>query len=136
MSYASAAALQAAVYQRLVGDAAVGAPFGAALHDPVPPGPPPTTYLSPGPEDARDRSDKTGAGAEHDFTISVVTDAAGFQGAKALAGAVSDALVGAELVLTRGQVVDLWFLRARARRVGAADQRRIDMWFRARVDLD
>jgi hypothetical protein len=136
MSYASAAALQAAVYQRLVGDAAVGALVGAAIYDAVPPGPLPTTYLSLGPEDARDRSDKTGAGAEHDFTISVVTDAAGFQGAKALAGAVSDALVGAELVLTRGRVVDLWFLRARARRVGAADQRRIDMWFRARVDLD
>ncbi|MCU0912079.1 MAG: DUF3168 domain-containing protein [Rhodobacteraceae bacterium] len=136
MSYASAAALQAAVYQRLVGDAAVAGLVGAAIYDAVPPGPLPPTYLSLGPEDARDRSDKTGAGAEHDFTVSVVTDAAGFQTAKALAGAVSDALVGADLALTRGRVVDLWFLRARARRVGAADQRRIDLWFRARVDLD
>jgi hypothetical protein len=136
MSYASAAALQAAVYQRLVGDAAVAGLVGAAVYDAVPPGPLPPTYLSLGPEDARDRSDKTGAGAEHDFTVSVVTDAAGFQTAKALAGAVSDALVGADLALTRGRVVDLWFLRARARRVGAADQRRIDLWFRARVDLD
>lgn len=136
MSYASAAALQAAVYQRLAADTAVATLSGGAIYDAVPPGPLPPTYLSLGPEDARDRSDKTGGGAEHDFTVSVVTDAAGFQTAKALAGAVSDALVGADLVLARGRVVDLWFLRARARRVGAADQRRIDLWFRARVDLD
>jgi|FEC22Drversion2_1045045.scaffolds.fasta_scaffold00048_16 hypothetical protein len=136
MSYASAAALQAAVYQRLMGDSAVDALVGSAIYDAVPPGPLPPLYLSIGPEDVRDRSDKTGAGAEHDFTVSVVTEAAGFQTAKALAGAVSDSLVGAELLLSRGRVVDIWFLRARARRVGAADQRRIDLWFRARVDID
>ncbi len=135
MSYASAAALQAAVYQRLMADSAVDALVGSAIYDAVPPGPLPGLYLSLGPEDARDRSDQTGAGAEHEFSVSVVSDAAGFQTAKALAAAVSDALVGAELILARGRLVDLWFLRARARRVGAADQRRIDLWFRARVDL-
>ncbi|MDH3264220.1 MAG: DUF3168 domain-containing protein [Paracoccaceae bacterium] len=136
MSYASASALQAAVYQRLVADTAVSALVGGAIYDAVPPGPLPPLYLSIGPEDVRDRSDKTGRGAEHDFTVSVVSDAAGFQTAKALAEAVSDALVGADLTLARGQLVELWFLRARARRVGAADQRRIDLWFRARVDID
>ncbi len=135
MSYGSAAALQAAVYQRLMADSAVDALVGSAIYDAVPPGTLPDTYVSLGPEDARDRSDKTGAGAEHDFTVSVVTDAAGFQAAKDIAGAVTDALVGAELILARGRLVDLWFLRARARRVGAADQRRIDLWFRARVDI-
>lgn len=135
MSYGSAAALQAAVYQRLMADSAVDALVGSAIYDAVPPGTLPDTYVSLGPEDARDRSDKTGAGAEHDFTVSVVTDAAGFQAAKDIAGAVADALVGAELILARGRLVDLWFLRARARRVGAADQRRIDLRFRARVDI-
>lgn len=136
MSYASASALQAAVYQYLVADAAVAALVGTAVFDAVPPGPLPPLYLSIGPEDVRDRSDKSGRGAEHDFTVSVVSDAPGFQAAKALAEAVSDALVGADLILSRGQLVDLWFLRARARRVGEADQRRIDLWFRARVDID
>lgn len=136
MSYGSAAALQSAVYQRLAADPAVAAIVGGAIYDAVPAGALPPLYLSLGPEEARDRSDRTGRGADHDFTVSVVTDAAGFQSAKALAGAVCDALAGAELTLARGRVVDLWFLRARARRVGAADQRRIDIWFRARVDID
>ena len=136
MSYASSSALQAAVYQRLMADSALDALVGSAIYDAVPPGTLPDTYVSLGPEDARDRSDKTGSGAEYDFTVSVVSDAAGFQTAKALAEAVSDALVGADLTLARGQLVELWFLRARARRVGAADQRRIDLWFRARVDID
>ena len=136
MSYAAAAALQAAVYQHLAADTALQALVGTAIYDAVPPGPLPPLYVSLGPEDARDRSDKTGNGAEHDFTVSVVSDAAGFQTAKAVGEAVSDALIGAQLVLSRGQLVDMWFLRARARRVGVADQRRIDLWFRARVDLD
>ncbi len=136
MSYGASSALQAAVYQRLVASDALEALVGGAIYDAVPPGALPPVYVSLGPENARDRSDKSGAGSEHDFTVSVVTDAAGFQTAKAIAGAVSDALVGAELVLARGRLVGLWFLRARARRVGAADRRRIDLWFRARVDLD
>lgn len=136
MSYASASALQRAVYQHLAADAAVQALADGAIYDAVPPGSLPSLYVSLGPEEARDRSDKTGQGAEHDFTVSVVSDAAGFQTAKDLAAAVSEALVGADLALMRGQLVGLWFLRARARRVGAADRRRIDLWFRARVDLD
>ena len=85
MSYASSSALQAAIYQRLMADSAVDALVGSAIYDAVPPGPLPPTYISLGPEDVRDRSDLTGSGAEHDFTVSVVTEAAGFQGAKAIA---------------------------------------------------
>ena len=136
MSYAASSALQAAVFQHLAADAGVTALVGAAIYDSVPPGPLPALYVSLGPEDVRDRSDKTGGGAEHDLAVSVVTDAAGFQAAKDLAAAISDALIGAPLVLARGRLVDLWFLKAAARRVGAADQRRIDLWFRARVETD
>lgn len=135
MSYGASAALQAAVYQRLAADPAVAGPVGSAIYDAVPPGALPPVYISLGPEDVRDRSDKTGTGAEHDFTVSVVTEAAGFQTAKAIAAAVVAALTPGGLALGEGRLVDLWFLRARARRVGAADQRRIDLWFRARVDL-
>ncbi|WP_343079349.1 DUF3168 domain-containing protein [Ostreiculturibacter nitratireducens] len=134
MSYGVAAALQAAVYQRLMASSALDALVGSAIYDAVPPGTVTGTYVSLGPEDARDRSDKTGQGAEHDFTVSVVTDAAGFQTAKAVAAAVSDALVDATLILSRGRLVGLWFLRARARRVEDGDVRRIDLSFRARVE--
>ena len=117
MSYAVAGALQAAVYQQLRADAVLAG-----------------TYVSLGPEDVADASDKTGAGALHDFVISVITDAAGFATAKAAAAAVSDALLGADLALSRGRLVGLWFLRAKARRVEKADARRIDLVFRARVE--
>jgi hypothetical protein len=90
--------------------------------------------VSLGPEDARDASDKTGDGAIHDFVVSVITDEAGFQTAKAVASAISDALSGAALALARGQLVGLWFLRAKARRVETGEARRIDLTFRARVE--
>jgi len=134
MSYAVAAALQAAVFQRLSADAAVAVLVGAAVYDAVPPGTLTGTYVSLGPEDARDASDKTGDGATHDFVVSVITDEAGFATAKAVAAAISDALVGADLVFARGRLVGLWFLRAVARRVEKAGTRRIDLTFRARVE--
>jgi len=134
MSYGSAAALQAAVYQRLIADAALQALVGDAIYDAVPPGTATGTYVSLGPEDVRDASDKTGDGAMHDFVVSVVTDEAGFATAKAVAAAVSDALVDAPLVLARGALVALWFLRGQARRVEKGGTRRIDLTFRARVE--
>jgi len=47
---------------------------------------------------------------------------------------VSDALLDATLILSRGTLVSLNFYRARARRVQDADMRRIDLRFRARVE--
>lgn len=135
MSYASGAALQAAVFQRLSADAALAGLVGTAVYDAVPPGTVTGTYVSLGPEDVRDASDASGGGAAHDFTVSVVTDASGFQQAKEVAAAVSDALtLGAPPVLVRGHLVGLWFLRARARRVETGELRRIDLSFRARIE--
>jgi len=135
MSYGMAAALQAAVYQHLLGDAGVGGLVGAAIFDALPPGDLPQTYVTLGPEDVRDRSDGSGDGAVHRFTVSVVTQAAGFGAAKAVAAAIGDALSGADLTLGRGRLVGLWFERAAARRGGKAGQvRRIDLQFRARVE--
>ena len=133
MSYGVAAALQEAVYQKLQGDAALTALVGGAVYDSAPAGIVSGTYVSLGPEDVRERSDGTGQGALHQITVSVVTDAAGFHGAKEVAAAVSDALVDASLTLSRGSLVYLNFYRARARRVQDADKRRIDLIFRARV---
>jgi hypothetical protein len=126
--------LQAAVFACLRADATLAGLVGDAVYDAAPPGALPALYVSLGPEVVRDRSDGTGTGAEHEFTIAVVSDAAGFAGAKAVAGAVSDALAGAALVLSRGRLVGLWFLRAKALRVGTGERRRIDLTFRARVE--
>lgn len=134
MSYASAAALQQAVYARLSGDAAVTALVGSAIHDAAPPGETGGTYVTLGPEEAQDASDVTGQAARHDFVVSVVSDAAGFQTAKEIAAAVSDALLSQPITLARGHLAALWFLRARARRVDTGALRRIDLTFRALIE--
>ena len=133
MSYAVSGALQSAIYQHLLADSGVVAALGAAVYDEVPPGPVPDLYASLGPEEARDRSDKDGAAALHMFIISLVDNGAGFARVKAAAGAVSDALVDADLALSRGSLVSLHFARARARRTQTGDVRRIDLTFHARV---
>jgi len=130
MSYAMAAALQTAVYQALVADTGVD----AQVFDAVPSGVVPDTYVSLGPELVRDRSDKTGAGAQHEFTVTVYTTEAGFGAAKDLAAAICDALVDADLTLTRGTLVALNFYKAQAVREQKGTARRIDLKFRARVD--
>jgi uncharacterized protein DUF3168 len=135
MSYGVAAALQSAVYQQLLGDSGVSALVGAAIYDALPAGEMPQTYVSLGPENVRDRSDGTGGGALHLFTVSVVTQTAGFGAAKTVAAAIGDTLIGADLTLNRGRLVGLWFDRASARRTGKAGRiRRIDLRFRARVE--
>lgn len=136
MSYGASAALQAAIYQALISDATLAGLVGTNVYDALPSGTVPTLYVSLGPEFVRDRSDKSGGGAQHQFTVSVVTDAAGFATAKEAAGAVSDALVDAPLTLTRGSLIALNFYRARAVRIGTADERRIDLTFQARVQDD
>ena len=129
MSYGVAAALQAAVYQRL----AATLP-GVEVHDALPNGAGRGTFVLLGPEEAVDASDKTGGGAEHRFVVSVISDATGFLAAKEIAVAISDALVGAALVLTRGHLVSLQFLKAVAKRLSEGEARRIDLRFRARVE--
>lgn len=132
MSLAATAALQAAVFTALTGDAQVALLSGGAIYDALPPGPVPSLYVSLGPERVRDASDVVGDGAVHDFPVTVITDTAGFHAAKEIAVAISDALTGAALPLGRGSLTALNFLRSRARRVG--DTREIEIWFRALID--
>lgn len=135
MSYAMASALQQALYQHLLADAALQSELAGAVYDAVPTGNLPETYIALGPEDVRDRSDRTGSGAVHRLTISVISRAAGFAGAKQIAGLVCDSLEDADLALSRGRLVGLWFERATARRSGTANEdRRIDLRFRARIE--
>jgi hypothetical protein len=135
MSYGVASALQTAVYGQLSADTALAAIVGTSIYDAIPTGTLPSIYVTIGSETVKDRSDGTGFGAIHDFAVSIITDVAGFQTAKEAAAAVSDALVDADLTLSRGSLVSLNFFRAKAARVGPGAQRRIDLTFRARVEV-
>lgn len=132
MSYQAAAALQSAIYGQLTGFAAL---TGVAIVDAMPSGTAPTTFVLIGPEQVLDQSDGSGAGAEHRFEVAVISDDTGFLTAKDVAAAVSEALVGANLALTTGRLVSITFLRATAKRLNAGASRRIDMIFRARIEL-
>lgn len=135
MSYALSAALQKGVYDLLAGDAEVAALSGGAIYDALPTGAVPDLFVSLGAERAETQTDSTGAVSRHRFTVSVIaTDPGGFLRAKALAGAVGEALAGALPVLERGRVIALDFERADARRVSAGARRRIDLRFVARVE--
>ena len=134
MSYAGSRSLQGAVYSALTADAALTSLVWAHIYDALPSGPAPSLYVSLGAETVEDASSQTGAGARHDFVVSVVAETSGFQAAKSVASAICDALIDARLVLSRGELVGLWFLKAKAARSGVGDIRRIDLTFRARVD--
>ena len=91
-----------------------------------------------GPEDVADAGDMTGAGARHDFVVSVLSgseDGGGFGPVKAAAAAVVAALEDGALTLEHGHLAGLWFVAARARRSDGGAGRRVDMTFRARIDL-
>lgn len=134
MSYAISGALQAAIYEALVGDTALESLISGHVYDAVPSGAVPETYVSLGREQVRDASDQTGHGALHDIDISVITTQPGFAGAKAVAAAISDVLQDADLALNRGRLVFLKFQRAQAKRIDGNAGREIRMRFRARVD--
>ncbi|MFN3646842.1 MAG: DUF3168 domain-containing protein [Gemmobacter sp.] len=132
MSYAAAAALQAALHERLTQAPALA---GVPVLDAVPGGQAPATYVLIGPEEVRDASDKSGPGAEHRLVVSVVSRAAGFAAAKGIAVAVTDVLSGPVPALARGRLAGLWFVQAEARRLDNGATRRVDLTFRARVEL-
>lgn len=136
MSYAMSSALQGAVFQALQTDTTLLGLVGPAVFDALPNGPLPELYVALGREDARDASTKTSGGATHRFVVTVVAETGGFKRAKETAAAVSDALVDAPLVLDRGRLVSLRFLRAAARRSRAGVARRIDLTFQAIVEDD
>lgn len=138
MSYLASAALQGAVYQCLRADPALSGLVGDAIYDAMPTDPPGGVYVSLGPEDVRSLPDSSGAAARHDFIVSVLAgteEGAGFRAVKEAAVAVSAALEGAALSTATGHVAGLWFLRARAKRVENGAERRVDLTFRALMDL-
>jgi hypothetical protein len=134
MSYANAEALQSAVYQAMQSNTALNALVSGQIYDGLPSGVEPELYVTLGPETVRDASDKSGAGAVHSFTVSVISASAGFAKTKSVAAVICDLLIDAELALARGRLVSLGFDRARALRIQNGAGRQIDLRFRARVD--
>lgn len=137
MSYEFAASLQAAVYRRLAGDAALAALVGDAIHD----APPPARgdgafgeHVTLGEESVRGWDTQTSRGAVHDFTVAVHSGRDGFDRAKRIAGAVCACLVDAPLALDAGRLVALRFVQAKAERGPAPEKRRVALRFRAVVD--
>ncbi|MCF3974790.1 DUF3168 domain-containing protein [Paracoccus salsus] len=138
MTYAAGVALQGAVYQNLRADAALSALVGDAIFDAMPVEAPAGVYVSLGPEEVKDAGDMTAPGSQHDFVVSVLSgthESAGFAAVKAAAVAVSQALESGALALDHGHLAGIWFLRAKARRVENGAARRVDLTFRARIDL-
>lgn len=133
MSFATAQALQAAVYAALKTDASVTALAHDAIFDALPKGNLPALYIVLGAENTRDHSTQTSAGALHDIEVEIYSDAPGFQTAKQLAAAVCDALIDADLTLDRGKLIRLHFKSARARKGTGSGQRVVRLMFRACV---
>lgn len=139
MTYALSAALQAAVYQRLAGDAALAGLIGDRIFDApldAGPGEAPADHITLGEETVRPGDTKTSRGAVHDFSVTVHSGRDGFDTVKRIAAAVCEALVDAPLALAEGHLVALRFLRARADRGRAPEKRRISLRFRAVLDAD
>ncbi|MCB1408720.1 MAG: DUF3168 domain-containing protein [Rhodobacter sp.] len=134
MSYQSAAAVQVALFDLLSGDATLAGLVPGGLFDAPPPATPQGTYVVLGDEDAIDRSDISGPGAEHRVLVSVVSDAAGFLTAKTAAARIAEIVPAATPVLSTGRVVAIWFHQAQARRAEGGAVRRIDLRFRVRVE--
>lgn len=132
MSYRIAAALQSAIYAHLT---SVPALAGVPVYDAIPSGGSVGTYVLIGPETVIDKSDRSGGGAEHQMVLSVITDAAGFLSAKAVAANVSAALEDAGLALATGRLVSMAFHKAVAKRLEEGAVRRVDLTFRARVEV-
>lgn len=139
MTYLLAAGLQAAVYQRLAGDAALASLIGEAIYDApleVTSGDASPDHITLGEEFVRPSDTKTSTGAIHDFDVTVHSDRDGFDTVKRIAGAACAALVGAPLTLAEGRLVALRFLRASAVRGRAPEKRRVALRFRAVLDAD
>jgi len=137
MTYALSAPLQRAVYEALLADAGLSALVGAHIYDgplPLEGADAPEDYITIGGETVKDAGTATTDGALHDFTVIVHSAASGFKAGKTIAGAVCDVLLDAQLPLSRGQLVYLRFLKARAA-IGAPPARRtIQLNFRAFVE--
>ncbi len=136
MTYALAEPLQTAMYSALTNDAVLSNLVGSDVYDaPLPlEGMHPKNYVTIGAEQVSDRGSMDNNGAIHDLTVFVHSNEDGFATSKTIAGAVCDVLLDAELNLSRGRLVYLRFLKARADSARSPAKRVISLKFRAFVE--
>lgn len=138
MTYALSWPLQEAVHRLLSTDAAVATLVGTRIYDaPLPVGvetDPDGLYVTIGDEQVEDWSTATDRGAAHTLRIAVHAPRRGFAEAKQAAGAISDALLGGTLPLSRGRAVLVRFAGAHTRREEGDALRRIEMRFRVTLE--
>lgn len=134
MTYAMAWPLQQAVFATLCESALCEQHFNGQIFDaPLPFGSeaaPEGLYLIIGDEEVEDWSTGSDRGAVHLISLNIHAPRRGFAEAKQAAADISDALLNAEIVLTRGRVVNVRFVDANTHREEADQLRRIEMRFR------
>ena len=135
MTYAAAGLVQTALFTLLSGDATLAGLVPGGVFDAPPPATPQGTYVVIGQEEVIDRSDISGAGAEHRVTVEVVSNAQGFLTAKTAAARIDALLAGTPPALAQGRIVAVWFQDARARRSEGGDLRRLDLRYRIRIEI-
>ncbi len=138
MTYALSWPLQEGVFQLLSTDAGVAAHVGGRIYD-APPSldaeaDPDGIYVTIGDERVEDWSTATDQGAAHLLTIAVHAPRRGFAEAKQAAGAISDAMLGGGIAMSRGRVILVRFVDARTRREEGDALRRIEMRFRVTAE--
>ena len=137
MTYGAGEALQASVYQRLIGDPTVTSLVSGHIFDAeeVPSSVSDAqTYVVIGAERVRDNGSATHQGAVHDFTVAVHSVAEGFSMAKRVAAAVGAALTDNALSVVGAHVGCLRFVSARAERTRLPQRRRITLRFQAHLE--
>lgn len=138
--------LQSLIYTTLHAHPALTALIGGEIHDEIPPGTDPQTYVLIGEETLFDRSCKTGEAFEHELSLTVFSREAGYAKPKAVASLIIEALEALKGpmpeaspeasmgVQSAGHLVDLRFLRLRAARAEDPKTRQITLFFRAYID--
>ena len=134
MSYAYSGALQRAIFQALGSDSVLKGMVDDAIFDMHPHAAVPDRFVALGSETVQAQGDVTGVGAIHRVEIFVVSNRDGFLAVKNIAARVGAVLDAAALNLAHGHLVDIRFERAKAVRRTSDNTRRVQMFFRARID--
>jgi hypothetical protein len=135
MSLVHSQALQVEIYSTLSANTALGTLVGTHIYDAVPNGELASNYVLLGEGKVTNRGDYTGKAGRHDITISVVSNANGFSDAKLIASEICDILDENPMTLSVGNLRRIQFRSARVRRNTGATERRIDVVFRALIDV-
>lgn len=138
MTYALAWPLQQGLYNLFCESALCVGFFGQRIYDAPPPllgeSEPSGIYLTFGDEVVDDWSSGSDAGAVHVVSLTVNAPRRGFAEAKQAASAVSDAVLGGELSLSRGLVINARFVDAKTKRAENDALRQIILRFRITLE--